>query len=124
MLQTISFYYKMTKRPKLLENNVFILYSPQKLRFEPGEKKIIDMQLKIVLPPNLTGNCRLLFGLENYGLRLQNSYYLTGETNLHLEIFNSNLTQRIEIKSRHEIGYFTPDYVGTEIKYNYIKERD
>ena len=114
----------MTKRPKLLENNVFILYSPQKLRFEPGEKKIIDMQLKIVLPPNLTGNCRLLFGLENYGLRLQNSYYLTGETNLHLEIFNSNLTQRIEIKSRHEIGYFTPDYVGTEIKYNYIKERD
>ena len=32
------------------------------------------------------------------------------------------MTQTVEIKSRHEIGYFTPDYVGTEIKYEYVKE--
>ena len=124
MLQTVNFHYKSTKRPKLLENNVFILYSPQKIKFEPGEIKMIDMKLKIILSPNVTGSCRLLFGLQNYGLRLQNSNYLMGETNLHLEIYNSNLTQRIEIKNRHEIGYFTPDNVGTEVKYNFIKERD
>ena len=52
------------------------------------------------------------------------SNYLTGETNLHFEILNSNLTRKIEIKSRHEIGYFTADHAGTEIKYKYIKERE
>ena len=121
MLQTIKFHYK-TKRPKLLENNVFVLYSPQKLKFEPGEKKIVDMKLNIKFSTNLTGSCRLLFQLSNAGLHLQNSNYLSGNTNLHFEILNSNMTQTIEIKSRREIGYFTPDCVGTEIKYEYVKE--
>ena len=121
MLQTIKFHYK-TKKPKLLENNVFVLYSPQKLKFKPGEKKIVDMKLNIKFSANVTGSCRLLFQLTNYGLYLQNSNYLSGNTNLHFEIVNSNMTQTVEIKSRHEIGYFTPDCVGTEIKYEYVKE--
>ena len=121
MLQTIKFHYK-TKRPKLLENNVFVLYSPEKLKFEPGEKKIVDMKLNIKFSTNVTGSCRLLFQLTNAGLHLQNSNYLSGNTNLHFEILNSSMTQTVEIKSRGEIGYFTPDYVGTEIKYEYVKE--
>ena len=121
MLQTIKFHYK-TKRPKLLENNVFVLYSPQKLKFQPGEKKIVDMKLNIKFSTNVTGSCRLLFQLSNAGLYLQNSNYLSGNTNLHFEILNSSMTQTVEIKSRHEIGYFIPDCVGTEIKYEYVKE--
>ena len=85
---TIKFYYKATKRPKLLENNVFVLYSPQKLKFQPGEKKMVDMKIKIELLPNTTGSCRLLFGLSNCGLYLLNSACLTGQTNLHFEILN------------------------------------
>ena len=123
MLQTIKFYYK-TKRPKLLENNVFVLYSPQKLKFEPGEKKMVDMKLNIKFSTNITGSCRLLFQLSNAGLYLQNSNHLSGNTNLHFEIFNSNITQTVEIKSKGEIGYFTPDCIGTEIKYEYVKEND
>ena len=119
---TIKFYYKATKRPKLLENNVFVLYSPQKLKFQPGEKKMVDMKIKIEFPPNTTGSCRLLFGLSNCGLYLLNSACLTGETNLHFEILNSNLTQTLQINNRHEIGYFTPNHTGTEIKYKYVKE--
>ena len=121
MSQTITFHYK-TKKPKLLENNVFVLYSPQKLQFEPGEKKIVDMKLNIKFSTNLTGSCRLLFQLSNAGLHLQNSNYLSGNTNLHFEILNSNMTQTVEIRSKGEIGYFTPDCVGTEIKYEYVKE--
>ena len=117
----IKFHYK-TKRPKLLENNVFVLYSPQKLKFEPGEKKIVDMKLNIKFSTNITGSCRLLFQLSNAGLYLQNSNYLSGNTNLHFEILNSNMTQTVEIKSKGEIGYFTPDCVGAEIKYEYVKE--
>ena len=119
---TIKFHYKKTKRPKLLENNVFVLYSQQKLKFEPGEKKIIDMKIKIKFPADMTGSCRLLFGLSNYGLRLLNSVYLSGETNLRFKILNSSLTQTLQINNRHEIGYFTPNHTGTEIKYKYVKE--
>ena len=121
MLHTVKFHYK-SKKPKLLDNNVLVLYSPQKLKFEPGEKKIVDMKLNI--RSNVTGSCRLLFQLTNVGLQLQNSNYLSGNTNLHFEILNSNMTQTIEIKSKHEIGYYTPDYTGTKIKYEYVKETD
>ena len=123
MLQTIKFHYKI-KRPKLLENDVFVLYSPQKLKFQPGEKKTVDMKLNIKFSADVTGSCRLLFQLTNAGLYLQNSNHLSGNTNLHFEIVNSNMTQTVEIKSKHEIGYFTPDCVGTEIKYEYVKESD
>ena len=123
MQETIQFNYKI-KRPKLLENNVFVLYSPHKLTFQPGEKKIIDMKLNIKFPTNVRGSCRLLFQLSNAGLQLQNSNYLSADTNLHFEILNSNMTQTVEIKSKDEIGYFTPDCVGTEIQYEYVKLTD
>ena len=122
MLSTIEFYYKATKKPKLLENNVLVLYSPQKLIFQPGKKKLVDMKLKIKLPSTITGSCRLLFQLANHGLYLVNSNYLTNETNLQFEILNLNLTQTLQINNRHEIGYFTPNHTRTEIKYKYIKE--
>ena len=121
MLQTIKFRYKI-KKPMLLDNNVFVLYSPQRLKFEPGEKKTVYMKLNINLSANVMGSCRLLFQLLNAGLNLQNCNYLSGNTNLHFEILNSSMTQTVEIKSRHEIGYFTLDCVGTEIKYEYVKE--
>ena len=121
-IPTIKFYYKKTKRPKLLENNVFVLYSPQKLKFEPGEKKNVDMNIKINFPTNTVGSCRLLFGLSNCGLRLLNGANLTNETNLHFEIFNSNFTNRLQINNRQEIGYVVVNNTGTEIKYEYVKE--
>ena len=124
MSQCIKFYYKI-KRPKLLENNVFVIYSPQRLKFEPGEKKMVDMKLNIKFSTDVRGSCRLLFQLSNAGLQLQNSNYLSADTNLHFEILNSNMTQTIEIKSKGEIGYFTPDYCfGNEIQYEYVKKND
>ena len=122
--QTIQFNYKI-KRPKLLENNVFVLYSPQRLKFEPGEKKMVDMKLNIKFLTEVRGSCRLLFQLSNAGLQLQNSNYLSADTDLHFEIFNSNLTQTIEIKSKGEIGYFIQDCCfGKEIRYEYVKKND
>ena len=123
MSNVIQFHYKI-KRPKLLENDVFILYSPQRLKFQPGEKKIVDMKLNIKFTPNVRGSCRLLFQLTNVGLQLQNSNYLSADTNLHFEILNSNMTQTIEIRSKGEIGYFMPDCVGSKIQYEYVKITD
>ena len=123
MSQVIQFHYQI-KRPKLLENDVFILYSPQKLKFEPGEKKIVDMKLNIKFPSNVRGGCRLLFQLSNAGLQLLNSNYLCEDAKLHFELLNSNITRSIEIKSKSEIGYFIPDSNGTEIQYQYVKLTD
>ena len=121
--QTIRFYYKI-KKPKLLENNVFVLYTPERLKFEPGQKKMVDMKLNIeFLTTDITGSCKLLLQLSNAGLHLQNADYLSENTNLHLELFNSNITQTIEIKSRGEIGYFIANNCDeTEIKYEYVKD--
>ena len=123
MSSVVQFHYKI-KRPKLLENDVFILYSPQKLKFEPGEKKIVDMKLNIKFPSNVRGGCRLLFQLSNAGLQLLNSNYLCEDAKLHFELLNSNITRAIEIKSKSEIGYFIPDSNGTEIQYEYVKLTD
>ena len=123
MSQAIQFRYQ-NKRPKLLENDVFILYSPQKLKFEPWEKKIVDMKLNIKFPPNVSGGCRLLFQLSNAGLQLQNSNYLCADANLLFELLNSNMTRAIESKSKSEIGYFIPDSNGTEIQYQFVKLSD
>ena len=121
--QTIRFYYKI-KKPKRLENNVFVLYSPERLKFEPGQKKMVDMKLNITFltTTDITGSCKLLLQLSNAGLCLQNADHLSENTNLHLKIFNSNMTQTIEIKSRGEIGYFIADCDETEIKYEYVKD--
>ena len=120
--QTVRFYYKI-KKPKLLENNVFVLYAPERLKFEPGQKKMVNMKLNIKFSTaDITGSCKLLLQLSNAGLHLQNADYLSENTNLHLEIFNSNITQTIEIKSRGEIGYFIADCDETEIKYEYVKD--
>ena len=121
MLNTITFYYNQTKKPKLLENDVLVLYTPQKLIFQPGERKLIDMKLKIKLPAGVTGSCRLLFHLANHGLYLANANYLADETDLQLEIVNSNLTQTFQINTKQEIGYFTPDYTDSKIKCKYVK---
>ena len=123
MQQVIQFHYKI-KRPKLLQNDVFILYSPQKLKFEPGEKKIVDMKLNIKFPSDVTGSCKTLLQLSNAGFQLVNSNYLYGDVQLHFELVNLNLTQSIKIKSKSEIGYFMPDYNGTEIQYEFVKLDD
>ena len=49
---------------------------------------MVDMKLNIKFSANVTGSCRLLFQLTNSGLYLQNSNYLSGNTNLHFEILN------------------------------------
>ena len=52
--KTIKFYYNYhTRRPKRLENNVFVVYSPEKVILQSGEHKIVNMQIKIFLPKGI-----------------------------------------------------------------------
>ena len=137
----VKFQYK-SKRPKKLDNDVFVIYSPKRITINPGEIKNVNMQLKISLPINMEGTCRLLLSLSNQKLKLLNSNLISQKYNqnieieeiyeqgnnlppwnLNFEILNGDLTKSVTIRSRQELGYFylLPNR-GEEIKYTFEKE--
>ena len=138
-------YNSKIKRPKRLENDVFVIYSPKNITIRSGEIKNINMQLKIFLPKYIRGSCRLLLSLSNQKLKLLNSSNISQEYNqnieieeiyekekylppwnLYFELLNENFTQTIKIKNKQELGYF---YImntrtrGEEITVKYEKEK-
>ena len=137
----VKFQYKI-KRPKKLDNNVFVIYSPNRITINPGEIKNVNMQLKIFLPRNIEGTCRLLLSLSNQKLKLLNSNLISQKYNQNIEIeeiyeqgnnlppwnpnfeiLNGDLTKSVTIRSRQELGYFylLPNR-GEEITYKFEKE--
>ena len=88
--EIIKFYYrKSTRRPKRLENNVFVIYSPERIKLQPGEKTTVKMGIKIKFSKNIEGSCRILYSLSNYGLKLLNSNKISQEFNLNMDNFLS-----------------------------------
>ena len=139
--EIVKFYYdKTTRRPKRLENNVFVLYSPERIKLQPGERITINMGVKINLSKNIEGSCTILHSLSSYGLKLLNSNTISQEYNLNIdnflnddadslppwiltfELFNKSFTQTLQIRKKQEIGYFfiTNDR-GKEIDFKYVK---
>ena len=137
----VKFQYKK-KKPKKLENDVFVIYSPERITINPGEIKNINMQLKIFLPKNIEGTCRLLLSLSDQKLKLLNSNFISQKYNpnieiqeiynegnnlpawnLNFEILNGDFTKTVTIRNRQELGYF---YLlsngGEEITYKFEKE--
>ena len=58
--KVIEFIYDKTlKRPKKLQNNVFVLYSTPRIRLQPGEFKKVDIKLSICLPEQIITACTL-----------------------------------------------------------------
>ena len=73
MEEKIQFIFdKTTRRPKRLENNVFILYAPERIPLELGEFKEINMKLKLKISRNIMETCILLQTFSNHGLKLLN----------------------------------------------------
>ena len=95
--ETVKFIYdKSTQRPKRLENNFFILYSPERIQLQPGEIKYPNMKLKIKFSKNIIGTCMLLQTFSDYGLKLLNSNMIAQEENNaiiqnHLNVNENNL---------------------------------
>ena len=141
MKTKVKFQYKK-RRPKKLENDVFVIYSPERIIINPGEIKNVNMQLKIFLPKNIEGTCRLLLSLSNQKLKLLNSnlisqkynqnieiqeIYEQGDNlppwNLNFEILNGDLTKTVTIRNKQELGYFyLLSRMGEEITYKFEKE--
>ena len=123
MEEKIEFIYdKTTRRPKRLENNVFILYAPERIRLQPGEVKEINMKLKLKISRNIIGTCILLQTFSNHGLKLLNSNTIAQSENnrilqnhlnvddhnlppwfLSFELLNNNLKKILERDKRLDI---------------------
>ena len=112
--KTVEFIYdKLIGRPKRLQNNVFVLYAPERIRLQPGDVKKINMKLKIRLLKNLLGCCTLLQTFSNNGIKLLNSQYISSESNtaslnqpidlpwnLVIEVFNRNMNNIFQLKKK------------------------
>ena len=125
----------MTRRPRKLENNVFVLNTPERILLKPGETQIIKMKIKIHLSKNSVGCCTLLQTFSVNVLKLLNSQHISRETNtanlcqpvdlpwyLTLEIFNQNINTIFQINKKQELGFFHILNDGVEeIRYIYKK---
>ena len=136
-------YNNKNKRPKRLENDVFVIYSPETITIHPGEIKNINMQLKIFLPKSIEGSCYLLLSLSNQKLKLLNSNIISQKYNpnieieeiyekkeylppwnLYFELSNGNFTKSIRIKNKQELGcFYLLNTRGEEITFKYEKEK-
>ena len=139
----ITFQYKF-KKPKRLENDVFVIYSPKKITLKPGEMINLNMGIKIFLPKFIEGNANLLFSYSNQGLKLLNSNCISQIYNRNIEIEevytnlnsrllppwnlnfnlqNSNFTKTLTIKNRQELAYLSIfNNTGEEIKHTFKKK--
>ena len=133
----IMFQYKY-KKPKRLENDVFVIYSPQKLTLKPGETTNLNMRLNIFLPRHVEGRCTLLLSHSQQNLRLLNSNLITQKYNrnieidnndslpawsLNFELQNGNYTNELTIKNKQELAYFSLLlFKGEEITYKFQKK--
>ena len=103
------------RRPKKLENDVFVLYTPERIKLQPGEIKIVDMKLHLKLSKNFVKGCVLLPSLISHNIKLLNAYNIsTGSLTLEdsqyrivFEIQNRNMDKTIQLKAKTELRFFT-----------------
>ena len=135
---------KTVRRPKRLENNVFILYASERIQLQPDEIKEVNMKLKLKISRNIIGTCILLQTFSNHGLKLLNSNTIAQSENnkilqnhldrdedddnlppwlLSFKLHNKSLNKIFQIRKKQEIGYFIIlNNAKKEIRHSFKKE--
>ena len=138
--EIIDFEYKFRK-PKQLENDVFVIFTSDKVTLNPGEEIRMDTGIKIYLPKYVEGTVYIFSSLRDQGLKLLNSKCISQKYNCNLELKevyktetmmppwkltlhlqNTSLTQLLTIKKRSSIGFLNLYNVGDETKYRFKKK--
>ena len=136
-MDIINFRYKF-KKPKQLENDVFVIFTPRKITLAPGEDINLNVGIEIFLPKYVEGTTYLLSSLKNQNLQLLNSKCISQKYNRNIEIEeiykkelqpwililslkNTSLIETLTIGKEKPI-VFLDLYVGKEIKYKFKKE--
>ena len=138
-MDNINFKYKF-KKPRRLENDVFVIFTPKKITLEPGEEINLNVGIKIYLPKHVEGTCYLLSSLTEQNLKLLNSKCISQKYNHNIELEevyrtelqpwililnlqNTSLTRNLTIRSGKPIVFLNLYNTREEIKYKFIKER-
>ena len=118
----IGFLYDKTlKQPKRLQNNVFALYSLERIKIQPGESKKIDMKLSIHLLEQIITCCTFLLTFSKNGLKLENSQYISVDNNiinfnqpinlpwtLQLDLVHRSMNTTFLIRKKQELAFVVP----------------
>ena len=75
-------YDKTLKQPKRIQNNMFALYSSEKIKTKPEESNKIDMKLSICLPEQTVTTWILLPTFRKNGLKLENCQYISKDSSI------------------------------------------
>ena len=138
-MDIIIFKYKF-KRPKKLENDVFVIFTPKKITLTPGEDIILNVGIEIFLPKYVEGTTYLLSSLKNQNLQLLNSKCISQKYNQNIEIEeiykkelqpwililhlkNNSLIETLTIGKGKPIVFLDLYNTGKEIHYKFKKER-
>ena len=135
-MKIVEFIYdKITKHPKRLWNNVFVIFSPERIRLQPGENAKIDMKVSIYLANQIFFACTLLPTCCKNGLKLESCFYNSAGDNtnnlnqpinlpwkLQFKLVNRSLNTTLLICKRKQIAYITSINEGlNELKVKYTK---
>ena len=123
--------YVEIKKKKKKENDVFVLYIPERIKLQPEEIKIVDMKLHLKLSKNLVRSCVLLPLLTSQNIKFLNDYHISIgslmlEDSLYRVIFeiqNRSMNETIQLKAKTELVFFTIINSGStqEVMYKFIK---
>ena len=136
-MDIINFKYKFRK-PKQLENDIFVIFSPRKLTLTPGEDVNLNVGIEISLPKHVEGTTYLLSSLRNQKLQLLNSKCISQKYNRNIEIEqifkkelqpwililnlkNNSLIDNLTIGSGKPIAFLNLYNMGEERKYKFRK---
>ena len=103
------------RRPEKLENGIFVLYTPERIKLQPGEVIIVDMKLHLKLSKNLLWGCVLLPSLISHNIKHLNAYHILTDSltledspyRIIFEIQNRNMNKTIQVRAKTELGFFT-----------------
>ena len=99
--------------PKKLENAVFLLYRPERIKLQPKEVKIADMKLHLKLSKNLVGGCVLLTSLISHNIKILNLYHISTDSltledsryRIIFEIQNKKMNKTIQLRAKLSLDF-------------------
>ena len=94
---------------------MFVLCTPEIIKLQPGEVKIVDMKLHLKLSKNLVRGCVLLPSLISHNIKLLNAYHISTDSlmledslyRIIFEIQNRNMNKTIKFRAKAQLGFST-----------------
>ena len=97
------------RKPKLNEEETFfILYSQETLKIRPCEGSLLNLKIKINLPPGIEAGFGLLLTFITRNLTIENFKRLSNKTKhefITLDLLNRNFYNTVTIRKNQEFAY-------------------